>query len=293
MKLPASKEIIYTKPDKKELRKKLGLPCDKKIIISSGTEQKYHVIGTDNYAKIINKLMDDDTYCYIIGVKKNNDFWKKVEFTSKGHIIPLGYIDFNDGYMDYLSAADLYIDSYPVTGYATMIDAISRGVPSLSLKSADTQLDYLSTTDSYCQTEEEFITKAKRILHDSVYADVILNKLQKSLEEYQSISAWNKRIEELLNVCPKTHTVKDLSNEKDYSKIDDLSVLINIMTDKHAFDGKSVLNMVEKQNYNDFSKYGIKYRERGLPYIFEVWSYKKSNVKTKVIKIFGFNTIVY
>lgn len=288
-----SKEIIYSRPDKNEIRKKLGLPTDKKIIISSGTEQKYYVIGNDNYAKIIQKIIDEDTYCYIIGVKKNSEFWKKIEFKSKGHIIPLGYINFNEGYMDYLSAADLYIDSYPVTGYATMIDAISRGVPSLSLKTVDSQLDYLSSTDSYCQTQEEFVSKAKRILNDSVYAEIILNKLQKSLEQYQSIDAWNKRIDELIKICPKTHSVKDLSNEKDYSQIDDLSVLINIMTDKHAFDGKSVLKMIEKQNYSDFSKYGIKYRERGIPYIFEVWSYKKSNVKTKVIKIFGFNTIVY
>lgn len=288
-----SKEIIYSKPDKSELRKKLGLPVDKKIIISSGTEQKYYIIGNDNYAKIIQKIIDEDTYCYIIGVKKNNEYWKKVEFASKGHIIPFGYINFNEGYMDYLSAADLYIDSYPVTGYATMIDAISRGVPSLSLKTVDSQLDYLAKTDSYCQSEEEFVTKSKKILNDPVYANTILDKLQKSLDEYQSISAWNKRIEEMIKICPKTHSVKDLSTEKDYGKIDDLSVLINIMTDKHAFDNKSVLKMIEKQNYDDFSKYGIKYRERGIPYILEVLSYKKSNVKTKVIKVFGIKTFIY
>ena len=288
-----SKEIIYSKPDKTALRKKLNLPLNKKIIMSSGTEQKYYVIGNDNYAEIIKKIIDEDTYCYIIGVKKNNSFWKKIEYQSKGHIIPLGYINFNNGYMDYLSAADLYIDSYPVTGYAAMIDAVSRGVPSLSLKSADPQLDYLIKTPAYCLEEEDFISKAKRILNDKNYAEEITADVQKSLEEYQSIPAWNRRIEELLKVCPKKHRVKDLSKEQDYSGIDDLSVLINIMTDKHSFDSKAVIKMIEKESYKDFSKYGINYRRSGVPYIFEVLSYKKSNIKTKVIKIFGFDAAVF
>ena len=288
-----SKEIIYSKNDKNKLRKKLGLPENKKIIISSGTEQKYFSIGNDNYSKILQKLTDDNTYCYVIGVKRNNDYWKKVEINSNGHIIPLGYINFNEGYMDYLSCADLYVDSYPVTGYAAMTDAISRGIPALSLKTVDLQLDYLTQTDAYCDSEEDFINKAKKILTENDYAEKILNQLQKSLEKYQSIEAWNKRIEEMLQISPKIHKVKDLSNEKDYCKIDDLSVLINIMTDKHAFDNKAVLKMIAKQKYNDFSKYGINYRTKGIPYLFEVLSYKKSNVKTKVIKVFGLNTITY
>ncbi len=227
-----SKEIIFEKIDKNKLRNKLGFPLDKKIIITSGSDFKYCVIGNDSYADIIEKIIDENTYCYIIGIDKNNKYWQAVEKRTNGHIVPIGYIDFNKGYLDYLSVADLYLDSYPEGGGAAIMDAISRGVCALSLQSGSPQFDYLTKTNAYCLTEDDFISKAKKILTDKIYAETLLNELQTSLNEYQSINAWNKRIEALLQICPKEHKIYRC-NEKDYNKIDDLSVLINVMNNKN------------------------------------------------------------
>lgn len=287
-----SKEILYSNSDKNLLREKLGLEKNKKIIISSGSLQKYCVIANDSYADTIKKLIDEDTYCYIIGIPRNDKYWQKIEKETNGHIIPLGYINFDDGYLDYLSCADLYIDSYPMTGGATMIDAVSRGVPVLSIKTVDIQLDYFSSTSAYCETKEEFITKAKNILADSKYAKNIVKELQKSLEEYQSVISWNKRIFKMLDAVPKKHCVKDLSQECDLVKADDLAVLLNMMTDKNAINYKSVLKKIIRQNYKDFVKFGINYQYIGIPFVLEFLSFKKANIKTKVIKFLGINIFV-
>lgn len=287
-----SKEVIYSYSNKKELRKKLGLRTDKKIIISSGSLQKFCVIGNDSYADTIKQLIDDDTYCYIIGIPKDNKYWKKIEKDTDGHIVPLGYINFNDGYMDYLSCADLYIDSYPMTGGAAMIDAVSRGVPCLSIKTVDVQMDYFSSSNAYCKTKDEFILKAKKILKDRIYAKSIVKELQNSLEEYQAVTSWNKRIFKMLEQVPEVHGVKNLSNENDIVKVDDLAVLLNIMTDKNAVNHKSVLKKIIRQNFRDFIKYGINYQSCGVPFIFEFLKFKKGNKITKVIKVLGLNLFV-
>ncbi len=288
-----SKEIVYSTPDKKELRKKLGIPVDKKIIISSGSIQKYCIINNDSYADIIKKLIDENTYCYIIGIPKDDKYWKKIEQETMGHIVPLGYVDFNNGYLDYLSCADLYIDSYPMTGGTTMIDVISRGVAAISLKTVDIQLDYFSSSSAYCNDKSEFILKGKKILNDKKYAKKIIDELQQSLEKYQSVIEWNKRIYKMLEKVPKTHSIKTFSFEKEISVIDDLSVLLNIMTDKNAFNRKSVLKQILRQSFNDFIKFGVNYRSKGIPFIFEILSFKKGNKKSRVIKILGINVFVY
>ncbi len=287
-----SSEIIYSTPNKKELRKKLGLPINKKIIMSSGSRQKYCIINNDSYADTIKKLIDENTYCYIIGIPKNDKYWKKIEKETEGHIIPFGYINFNEGYLDYISCADLYIDSYPITGGTAMIDVISKGIPALSQKTVDIQLDYFSSASAYCENKSEFILKAKKILNDKEYAQKIVSELQKSLETYQSMIEWNKRIYKMLDKVPQNHSVKDLSNEKDAVMIDDLAVLLNVMTDKNALNHKSVLKKIIRQNYKDFIKYGICYHSKGIPLIFEMLSFKKADKKTKVIKILGINVFV-
>ncbi len=100
--------------------------------------------------------------------------------------------------MDYIKSADLYLDSYPFPGGTAAIDAISAGVPTLSLKTALLQLDYLRNTSGYCLTKDEFVQKAKKILDDKMFAKEIYNKEKQSLIKYQSIEAWNKKIENLL-----------------------------------------------------------------------------------------------
>lgn len=281
-----SKKINFEKKDEKdkqEIRKKLGLPIDKKIIISSGAEQKYIEICNDSYIDVIKKIVDEDTYCFIIGIKKNNKKWKKIE--KNGHIVPLGYINFNEGYLDYLACGDLYIDSYPFCGGTASIDAISQSTPVLSLKSVYPQFDYLTSTQAYCLNENDFIQKAKKVLTDSSYKEALLKELQNSLNEYQSKEVWNKKIEDLIKTAPQTHKVKDLSEEKDYQKIDDLSVLINVMTDKSIEQNQAVLKMIKQENFEEFKKYGIKYKTIGIPQIIEFVSYKKANKKTKIFKI--------
>lgn len=146
-------EISMNVPNKKEIREKLGLPTNKKIIVTCGSAARYVSIQGRHFLDYLIEIMDDHTCCYVIGVKPKNREWKSRIKKSGKDIKLLGYINFNEGFLDYLKSADLYLDSYPLCGGTATIDAISSGTPILSLKSVYPQFDYLTKTQAYCKTK--------------------------------------------------------------------------------------------------------------------------------------------
>lgn len=242
------KDIIFSKSNKVEFKKKLNLPQGKKIIVSSGNEYKYLSICDDNFYNILSQIIDEETYCYIIGLSMKE--WGHVYERSDKHIVPLGYINFNDGYLDYLKAADLYLDSYPLCSATATIDAVAVGTPVLSLKSVYPPLDYLSETTSYCVELRDYVEKAKRILNDKKYAKAQLKELQESLNRYQSKEVWTQNVQKMLELVPSKHSVK-LSDENDeINEINDLAVFTNVVQDRNFFND----NPVEKFNIETIKK---------------------------------------
>ena len=120
---------------------------------------------------------------------------------------------------------------------------------------------------------------------------MLYDELKKSLIEYQSIAAWNQKVENLYKIAPKYHCVKDISNIKEYSEPNDLSVLCNVINDKKFLKKKvellSIRKIREKINCGDL------YASQGVPFIFQVLSYKKLGVKMKVFKLFGIKIFSY
>lgn len=274
----------------KNLKKSQSSPIrkqylDKKIIISAGNHAKFKPIDNENLLDLIKQIIDENTVCFIIGIPPKDSVWSKAQEQSGGKIIPLGVIEFNKGYMDYIKSADLYLDSYPFPGGTAMIDAISLGVPALSLKTALPQLDYLTKTCAYCHTKNEFITKAKKILNDKAFAMQILQETQESLIKYQSIKSWNKKIQKLLEIAPKTHKVKDLSNEVDLCEIDDLCVINNIMLNEKFMTNQQITKL-------DI-KYGFVYKKFGFDFLISIEKRRINNTKTLIIKCFNNPCIIY
>lgn len=281
-----SKKLSIKIGDKEEARKRLNLPLDKKIIVTSGGESRYRTICGNSFIDYLKAILDKDTYCYVIGVSPKCSDWENIKKETNNRVKTLGFIDFDKGYLEYLKAADLYLDSYPLCGGTAMIDAISSGTPVVSLKSVYPQFDYLTRTSAYCQSKDEFIEKAKKILNDKNYADEIFNEVKSSLIEYQSIDAWNKKVENLFKIAPKEHKVRKLVEINEYCEDNDLSVLCNAIYDKRFLKTKNYKLFTDK-DLNIFIKYGYLIKKRGIPFIFQILTYKKLGKKAKVFKLFN------
>lgn len=276
-----TKDLEFNSLDKLNIRKELGFPVDKKIIISAASNAKYKPICNDSFIDVLLALSNDNTYIYVIGAKKNSSMWHKVFQKSKGHIIALGNIDFDHGYLKHVGMADLYLDSYPMNSWTATIDAVTMNVPVLCLEAVLPQLDYLTATDSCCHSKKDLISKAKKVLSDKNYADKLNNALKTSLIEKQSKMVWCSNVKQLLELVPSKHKLMDLSNEQDKAYINDLAVINNLhVKNKEPF-------MFNKRDINNYIEYGMIYKYQGIKGILDVLSLKKHATKTKIIKLFG------
>ena len=70
-----TKLLDFKTINKTELRRQLGFPIDQKIIITAGSDIKYKPICGDSFIDVLLELVDDNTYIYAIGVKKNSKEW--------------------------------------------------------------------------------------------------------------------------------------------------------------------------------------------------------------------------
>ncbi len=284
--VPTKNTAFAKVSDKNEIRRRLKIPFDKKIIVTSGSDARYRNICGNDFRDYLEEIMDDNTLCYVIGVKPKSPSWKKIKHDTKNRVITLGFINFHKGFSDYLKAADLYLDSYPLGGGTAMIDAISSGVPALSLNTVCPQFDYLTETSAYCQTKDEFINKARKVLNNKAYANEIYEEVKNSLIKYQSTEAWNKKIEKLFEIAPKNHKVKILSEADDYCENNDLSVLCNAITNKKFLVTKKYKSFTDSFITN-LIKNGCLYKKQGIPFIFELLTYKKGENKIKIFKLFS------
>lgn len=286
--IPFQQKELQTK-NKTEVRKKLGLPLDKKIIVSSGNRDKYKPICEDNFGDIINELITTDTLFYLIGPRDKD--LKNLNIKKNKNIKCLGNINFDNGYTDYLAAADLYIDSFPLCGATATIDAIQQNTPVLSLKSVYPQLEYLKSTSAFCKTQNELINKAKQILNREDLAQENIEELQNSLLKSLSTQAWQNRINEIFKIIPSKHKVQNLETETDNREICDLSVYNNIVCNKNFTKNK--IKLFTKKILKKHISLNQNEQRQGIPFIFEIIATQKNTHITKLIKLFNFKLFSY
>lgn len=242
--IPVENRSIEIK-DKDKARSLLGIPQDKKIILLIGGESKFESICGDSIVPTLQKILDkqDDLICYIMGPSPEVEYWKRAYQTTEGKVIPLGPISYGTEYFDYIAAADLIIDSYPTSGGTALLDCIMSGKTVLSMKTVLGQLDYIEKSQSICSNKEELVEKAIKVLNDEKYAKELSTGLRKLFDEECAQKNWSKRLKELLEKTPKTHNVKDLTQEVEPLYIDDYDVVIDMTYKNHA-PKKNILHMI-------------------------------------------------
>lgn len=220
--------------DKKIAKEKLNLDTNKKLIVSAGNPHKYTPMCGKSFVDYLLNIIkeNDNIQIIIIGPSPKEKLWKQAYKKSNGIIKTIGQIDYNNGYFDYMNAADLVIDSWPMGGGTVMIDALSCNTPVLALKNPIGQLDYFSKSQAYCKTEDELYQKTKLVLNNEDFRNNLVNEVKINLEQDHSVESWSKKLEKLIEITPKTHTVKDISQEKENKEIDDAAICLNYIYNK-------------------------------------------------------------
>lgn len=189
-------------------RSDLQLPLEGKVIFSSGDAHKYSPIGRPNFADIIREIaaQNPDAFFCLAGPKPEQELWKNLEPDVLSRVRFTGYLDYATEYPKYLAAADMVLDSYPVNGSTSSIDAIEAGKPILALEAAFIQ-DFLARSDGACHSLSELVTKVTKVLNDAEYARGILDNTRAWWKKYVDSEKWKERCETLYSLLPTTHSV--------------------------------------------------------------------------------------
>lgn len=201
--LPISISNTVKKLDKFDCRKKLNLPLNKKIIVTMGAPYKYTSLWEYNFQEMVRDILNksDDILFVALGPKKDDLNWKELISQFVDRIELKGTVPF-DTANEYICAADLYIDSFPFTGGTAFMDAVSKGVPSLSLKLPSGPFDYQEGSNSICSSIDEMVEKSCKILYENYKTD---NIMLENINNHHLIYGWRQNLNNLLEKTPKTH----------------------------------------------------------------------------------------
>lgn len=119
-------ENISSRLSKSELRTKHGFPQDKRILVSMASKHKF--LGqSDRFFKTAKSLVNDSTILVLMGPPNKKKF-KRLSKQTNGRVIPLGYKD-KDTADEILKLSDIYIDSFPISSFTSMLQAIRADIP--------------------------------------------------------------------------------------------------------------------------------------------------------------------
>lgn len=193
-----------------ELKKKHGLPLDKKLIVSSGSNYKYRPIEDFNIFRIAHDACErnPDSYFLIVGLTDDKCYGYESLVKKSGRIElrkPVSHQEL----MELYGAADLVLDSFPMAGGTAMLDAAALNKALLHLDCPTNQLDYLIRFEGFCRDTAELHQKLDKLLKDPVAREQNAQSVQDELKASgQMPQQWPQQMQRLYSKLPKKHTVR-------------------------------------------------------------------------------------
>lgn len=188
MSLPYDDKAAEDIPDdsKVSARSSLGLPEDKKIVVSAASAYKYRPFLEWNFVDFMEEILSerDDVEFFIIGPKTIKG---RFNYRNRAHVV--GMVP-PEKLLRYYKACDLAIDSFPFGSGLSLQDAISVGATVLSLDTIAGKMDHIEGSMVLMHSMDELAESTKRVLDDPCYAEALRLDVCRRLEESRSPERW-------------------------------------------------------------------------------------------------------
>lgn len=208
--------------DKKKCCALIKAPKNKKLIISIGSSYKFISSNRNDFIETATNILkiNDDAIFWAIGPDKNKEKrWMQAYVSSKGRLNAIGNIS-KKVLNYYYSAADLYIESFPIGSGTALIEAALNGIPILRLKSPYNHFDVLAgREDIQANDTTELIKKANFILDNGKSKSSITKLTTDIIHEHCGIE-WVEQLEKNLKNLPKKHSIYKFKSINDFNKYD-------------------------------------------------------------------------
>lgn len=200
--------------DQTTAKEKLRLPVDAKILVTVGSAYKYAPWGVWNFLEVAEELLraNPDLHILAVGPDAKEPAWKALSEKTNGRLRALGEIRYGMLH-DYLHAADMALDSFPMPGGTAMMDALASGCPVASLENPIGQFDYLYRADVVRPDKEALTTYVNTLLGDRDLREENLQKTYAELQKENFPETWYARLCQILPTENARHAVRDCTHD--------------------------------------------------------------------------------
>lgn len=128
--IPLAKNAKISLNERVHLREKHNIPKEATVLFSGGSSFKYYPVDHLNFIKSATEIIEKTENCYIVvvGPSLEDANWKDASKKAKGKLIVVGILPYSE-YESYYSIGDYYLDSFPISGFTTLLEASQRGLP--------------------------------------------------------------------------------------------------------------------------------------------------------------------
>ena len=239
---------------KEKAREELNIEKNVRIVLTIGADYNFVNLPNKSYSNMLADFIKDkeNTYIYVVGPSKQSKQWLEACKRSNNKIKLVGKVDYNTKYFKYIAASDFILDSWPMGGGTVMIDAVSNNRAVLSLDSTVGQFAYLTKSQAYCKSEEEFFEKFNRLLNDETFANDLLLELKQNLEKENSQESFVNNIRKMLNEMPKTHNISLPKSQNEKINFEDADLILNLIYNKQGNIFSKMYNYLKYLQYKYF-----------------------------------------
>lgn len=182
-----------------EFSEVLPIPIEKiiseeKIIVSMAAEYKYEPTSKYNFQLFLDELLEvnKNIIFNLIGPSEKNKMWKPLKEKYGNRINLLGVLK-KEEVDKKLKEANLYVDSFPLSSYTCILEAINLNIPVISLKTELSDLDSLK--EIKVKNISELILKINNILNNENENEN--EDLKKLIAQDHYENGWLNRLREI------------------------------------------------------------------------------------------------
>jgi len=172
--LPIPINIENKKIEKFKAREILGIDKNIKVFLTIASSYKYKQKNKYPMIDLLRKLSKEiNNYIIIfVGPDSNEKIWKTA---AKDNIITVGIIPYSDIYL-YYSAADIYLDSFPLPSITSTLEAVAYHLPVVALQTPYGHADIFKNIS--LKSKIDYINKIKDLFYNSTNVEALYDNLK-------------------------------------------------------------------------------------------------------------------
>lgn len=189
-----------------------------KTILSCGSSYKYKPVDGFDFSDLINQMLmaRNDVQIVLVGPSGKETWWAN-SISQWGKRLKFTGVISSDNYKQLLRTADVYIDSYPLSGGTAFPEALLEGVPTLGLM-VPIQ-GYTFADELRVENTDSLVTKICLLLNNDATTLANMEHIRKKVASHQAEAAFRLKLENLYS--QNSINSEYIIDSKHYTEVND------------------------------------------------------------------------